>query len=213
MNIRVLIVDDHAVVRQGLRLLLDAQEHIDVVGEAQDGDTAVQMARAMQPDVILMDLLMPEMDGIETTKAILGHGVESRILMLTSSLEDQLVKESLRAGAHGYILKASRAAELVQAIERVAAGQSSLDPAAAQVVMQQVRSDDPIDSLTARERDVFDQMARGQNNHDIAETLTISEATVRTHVGSILDKLMLRDRTQVMIYALKRGLVRLEDLP
>jgi NarL family two-component system response regulator LiaR len=213
MKIRVLIVDDHAVVRQGLRLLLDAQDNIEVVGEAADGETAIQMGRTLEPDVILMDVLMPEMDGIETTRAILGHGVESRILMLTSSLEDQLVKEALRAGAHGYILKASRAAELVQAIERVAAGQSALDPAAAQVVMQQVRSDDPLDSLTTREREVFDQMARGQNNHDIAEILTISEATVRTHVGSVLDKLMLRDRTQVMIYALKRGLVRLEDLP
>jgi len=153
MKIRVLIVDDHAVVRQGLRLLLDAQDNIEVVGEAADGETAIQMGRTLEPDVILMDVLMPEMDGIETTRAILGHGVESRILMLTSSLEDQLVKEALRAGAHGYILKASRAAELVQAIERVAAGQSALDPAAAQVVMQQVRSDDPLDSLTTRERE------------------------------------------------------------
>ncbi len=213
MTIRILIVDDHAVVRQGLRLLLDAQDSIDVVGEAADGETAIQMARTIQPDVILMDLLMPEMDGIETTRTIIGYGVPSRILMLTSSLEDHLVKEALRAGAHGYILKASRSSELVQAIERVAAGQSALDPAAAQVVMQQVRSDDPLDNLTGREREVFDLMAHGLNNHDIAESLTVSEATVRTHVGSVLDKLMLRDRTQVMIYALKRGLVRLEDLP
>jgi DNA-binding NarL/FixJ family response regulator len=197
MTIQVLIVDDHAIVRQGLRLLLDAQPEINVVGEAPDAAMAVQMARTLKPDVILMDLLMPGMDGIEATRQIIALKLPSRVLVLSSSLEDQLVKQALQAGARGYILKASRSAELVQAIEKVAQGLSMLDPAA---------------SLTGREREVFDEMARGLNNAEIANTLSVSEATVRTHVASILDKLTLRDRTQVTIYALKRGLIRLEDL-
>lgn len=212
MTIRVLIVDDHAVVRQGLRLLLDAQSHIEVVGEAPDGEMAIQMARTLKPDVILMDLLMPGMSGVEAIRQLQTFNLPSRVLVLSSSLEDQLVKQALQAGARGYILKASRSSELVQAIERVAQGQSSLDPAAAQVLMQQVQSNDPLETLTAREREVFDGMARGWNNAEIANKLSVSEATVRTHVASILDKLTLRDRTQVTIYALKRGLIRLEDL-
>lgn len=212
MTIRVLIVDDHAVVRQGLRLLLDAQPNIDVVGESPDGEMAIQMARALKPDVILMDLLMPGMSGVEAIRQLQTLNLPSRVLVLSSSLEDQLVKQALQAGARGYILKASRSSELVEAIERVAKGQSMLDPAAAQVLMQQVQSNDPLESLTAREREVFNGMARGWNNAEIANALNVSEATVRTHVASILDKLTLRDRTQVTIYALKRGLIRLEDL-
>ncbi|MDX1993966.1 MAG: response regulator transcription factor [bacterium] len=213
MVYRILIVDDHAVVRQGLRLLLDAQPSIEVIGEAADAPMGIQMAQQLQPDVILMDLLMPGMDGIEAIRRLQALKVNCRVLVLTSSLEDQLVKQALQAGAHGYILKASRAADLVQAIERVGEGLSVLDPAAAQVVMQQARQQDPLESLTARERDVFDMMARGYNNPEIADSLSVSEATVRTHIASVLDKLVLRDRTQVMVYALKRGLVRLEDLP
>lgn len=213
MTIRVLIVDDHAVVRQGLRLLLEAQTTITVVGEAPDGRMGVQLAHEMKPDVILMDLLMPGMSGIEAIRQINAGKLPSRVLVLTSSLEDQLVKQALQAGAHGYILKASRAADLVQAIERVGQGLSALDPAAAQVVMQHTREHDPLVTLTAREHEVFEMMARGHNNTEIAEKLVVSEATVRTHVASVLDKLTLRDRTQVMVYALKRGLIRLEDLP
>jgi DNA-binding NarL/FixJ family response regulator len=212
MTIRVLIVDDHAVVRQGLRLLLDAQPNIDVIGEAPDGDMAIQMARTLKPDVILMDLLMPGMSGVDAIRQLQTLNLPSRVLVLSSSLEDQLVKQALQAGARGYILKASRSSELVEAIERVAKGQSMLDPAAAQVLMQQVQSNDPLETLTAREREVFNGMARGWNNAEIANELNVSEATVRTHVASILDKLTLRDRTQVTIYALKRGLIRLEDL-
>lgn len=211
--IRVLIVDDHAVVRQGLRLLLDAQQHIRVVGEAADGPMAIQMARELRPDVILMDLLMPGMSGIEAIQHITDLKLESQILVLSSSLEDQLIKQALQVGARGYILKASRAADLVQAIERVAQGLSSLDPAATQVLMQQVQSQDPLEALTAREREVFDAMAHGLSNPEIAEHLSVSEATVRTHVANVLDKLTLRDRTQVIIYALKRGLIHVEDLP
>jgi NarL family two-component system response regulator LiaR len=211
--ISVLIVDDHAVVRQGLRLLLDAQSGITVVGEAADGPMAIQMARQLEPDVILMDLLMPGMNGIETMRHLQKLELNSKVLVLTSSLEDQLVKQALQAGAHGYVLKASRAMELVQAIGRVAQGISALDPAAAQVLMHQVQGHDPLETLTAREREVFDVMARGMNNAEIADHLSVSEATVRTHIANILDKLALRDRTQVTIYALKRGLIRVEDLP
>jgi NarL family two-component system response regulator LiaR len=213
MIIRVLIVDDHAVVRQGLRLLLDAQPGIEVVGEAPDGTMAVQMAQELHPTVLLVDLLMPSMSGVEVIRRVNELGLESKTLVLSSSLEDQLVKQALQAGANGYILKASRSSELVSAIERVAAGQPALDPAAAQVVMQQVRTGDPLQTLTAREREVFELLARGLNNTEIAERLTVSEATVRTHIASLLDKLSLRDRTQVTIYALKRGIIRVEDLP
>jgi NarL family two-component system response regulator LiaR len=212
-QITVLIVDDHAVVRQGLRLLLDAQPGITVVGEAADGLMAIQMTRQLEPTVILMDLLMPGMNGIDTMHRLQELKLESKVLVLSSSLEDQLVKQALQAGAHGYVLKASRAMELVQAIERVAQGISALDPAAAQVLMHQVQTHDPLETLTTREREVFDVMARGMNNAEIADHLIVSEATVRTHIANILDKLALRDRTQVTIYALKRGLIRVEDLP
>ncbi len=211
--IRVLIVDDHAVVRQGLRMLLDAKNHIEIVGEAADGESAVQMAKTLQPDVILMDLLMPTMSGVEAIEHIQASSAKTGILALTSSLEEQLVKRALQAGAQGYILKASRASDLVQAIEDVAEGKTSLDPAAAQVLMKQVTNRDPVEELTARERDVFDALARGKTNPEISSSLHITEATVRTHIASILDKLELRDRMQVMIYALKRGLVHIDDLP
>lgn len=213
MTIRVLIVDDHAVVRQGLRLLLEGQTDLEVVGEAADGEMAIQMTRSLRPDVLLLDLLMPGMSGIDVIQQLRQEGLESNILVLTSSLEDQIVKQALQAGAHGYLLKASRSADLIQAIQRVAQGLSVLDPAATQVLMHQVQSNDLLETLTAREREVFDAMAHGKNNVEIASHLKVSEATVRTHIASVLEKLALRDRTQVIIYALKRGLVRVEDLP
>lgn len=212
MTIQVLIVDDHAVVRQGLRSLLENQPGIVVAGEAADGATAVAMAEELTPDVILMDLLMPGMSGIEAIRRIHESGSTARMLVLSSSVEDQLVKQALQAGAHGYVLKAIRVADLVAAIERVAQGLRALDPAATEVIMHHVQEQDPIDLLTAREREVFEGLARGWSNVEIAEHLSVSEATVRTHISNILDKLTLRDRTQVMVYALKRGLVRLEDL-
>lgn len=211
--VQIIIVDDHAVVRQGLRMMLDAQPDITVIAEAPDGQTAVNLARSLHPDLILLDLLMPEMDGIETIQHLREAGVESKILVLTSSLEDEAIKQALKAGAQGYLLKASRSTELVRAIQRVIAGEEVLDPAAAQALIRQVRSDDPLETLTGRERDVFDLLARGQTNSDIAASLHISEVTVRTHIMNIFDKLDVRDRTQIMIYALKRGLVHLDDLP
>lgn len=213
MTISVLIVDDHAVVRQGLRVLLESQPQIEVVGEASDGALAVEMAQKLKPDVILMDLLMPGVGGIEAIRRLQELKNPSKVLVLTSSLEDQLVKQALQAGAQGYVLKAIRSAELVHSIERIAQGASVLDPAATQVLMHQVTGHDPLEMLTTREREVFDGMARGWNNPEIATNLKVSEATVRTHIANVLDKLALRDRTQVTIYALKRGLIRVEDLP
>lgn len=212
MTIRVLIVDDHAVVRQGLRLLLESQPGIEVVGEAGDGTAAVQMTRMLSPDVVLLDVIMPGMNGIDVMREFQASHLPARVLVLTSSLEDHLLKQALEAGAEGFLLKTSRAADMLQAIERVAQGISVLDPAAAQVVMQQARGHDPLNTLTEREREVFDVVARGYSNAEIAEQLHVTEATVRTHIAAILDKLNLRDRTQVMVYALKRGIVRPEEL-
>ena len=212
MSIRVLIVDDHAIVRQGLRLLLENQPTIEVVGEAGEGETAIQMAASLQPDIMLLDLIMPDLSGIDVLRKIQERGIQTRCLVLTSSADDHLIKQALQAGAHGYMLKTSRAADMVQAIERVAQGINVLDPIAAHLVMQQARDQDPLTSLTDRESEVFNLLARGHNNTEIAHQLVISEATIRTHLGSILDKLALRDRTQVMAYALKRGIVRAEDL-
>jgi NarL family two-component system response regulator LiaR len=211
--IRVLLVDDHAVVRQGLRLLLESSPDVEVVGEAEDGAAALRHAATLRPDVILLDLLMPGMDGIETIRRLRADGLPGEVLVLTASLDDHLVKGALQAGARGYVLKVSRPAELVEAVRRVARGEEALDPAAARALVQQLRGRDPLAGLTPREREVFDALARGLNNPQIAAALHVSEATVRTHIAAVLDKLELPDRTQVTIYALKRGLIRVEDLP
>ena len=213
MPIRILIVDDHAVVRQSLRQVIDAQPDVEVIAEAADGDMAVQLAETLTPDVILMDLLMPEVSGVEAIKRIIAQQPSMRIVALTSSIEEKQVTEALQAGAQGYILKSSRVNDVIEAIRRVADGQNVLDPAAAQVIMQQTRIHDPLDTLTQRERDVFDHLAQGYTNPEISQKLNISEVTVRTHIAKLLEKLSLRDRTQVVIYALKRGLIRVDDLP
>lgn len=211
--IRVLIVDDHAIVRQGLRLMLESQPHIEVVGEAESSEAAIELVMQARPDVVLMDLLMPGMDGVEGIQRIRMVAPDTRVLVLSSVLEDNLVRRAIQAGAYGYILKASRPAELLRAIDQVHRGQNALDPAAGQILVRQVQSADPLTLLTAREQEVFEAMARGLTNPEIASTLNVSEGTVRTHIVNVLDKLQLRDRTQVTIYALKRGLIRLDDLP
>jgi NarL family two-component system response regulator LiaR len=192
---------------------LEAQPHLRVIGEADSSNSALQMVQQHAPDVVLMDLLMPGINGIEGIRQILAQRPQTHILVLSSSLEDHLIKQALQAGAHGYILKASRPAELLKAIDQVAQGMNALDPAAGQVLVRQVQTADPLEMLTARERDIFDALARGLTNPEIANSLHISEGTIRTHIASVLDKLQLRDRTQVTIYALKRGLIQLDDLP
>ncbi|MBW4438979.1 MAG: response regulator transcription factor [Pleurocapsa minor GSE-CHR-MK-17-07R] len=208
-----LIVDDHAIVRQGLRLLLEAHPGIQIVGEAKDAESAVILAKSRQPMLILMDLIMPGMGGLEGIRQILALGFNPRILVLTSSVEEHLVKKALLAGAHGYILKASRPAELIQSIEKVIGGELALDQGTSDILVRSVIKHDEMDRLTEREREIFDVMARGFTNLQIAEQFTISEGTVRTHVANILGKLAIRDRTQLTIYALKRGLIQLDDLP
>jgi NarL family two-component system response regulator LiaR len=213
MSIRVLIVDDHAVVRQGLRALLESRPELVVVGEAADGQGALDQARTLRPDVVLLDLLLPDLSGAEVTERLRTEGLPCKVLILTSSLEERLVAAAVRAGADGYLLKATRVADLVHAIAEVAAGKRVLDPAATQALFAQLRQADPLAELSAREREVFAALARGRANPEIAAALQISEATIRTHAASVLEKLQLRDRTQVIIFALKHGLVRPEDMP
>lgn len=213
MGISVLIVDDHAVVRQGLQALLANRPEVQIVGEAADGAQALELAQALRPDVILLDLLMPKMDGVAVLQQVRQLGLPSKVLILSSALDDERVLAAVRAGADGYILKASRVGELVQAIVRVAEGQRVLDPAVTQVLVGHLHEADPLTRLSAREREVFELLARGRSNSEIAATLHVGEATIRTHVASVLDKLGLRDRTQIMIYALKRGVIRIENLP
>ena len=212
MTIQVLIVDDHAIVRQGLRLLLEPQANIEVVGEAADGHIALQLIASFNPDVVLLDLWMAGLDGLGVLKQLQDAADKPAVIVLTSSLEEQQIKQALAHGAMGYLLKTSRSSEVISAIEQVASGKPVLDPAATRVMIQQTQSQDPLEKLTGRERDVFDLMALGRNVAEVALTLTVSEATIRTHVAHVLDKLGLRDRVQIMAYALKRGLVRTDDL-
>jgi NarL family two-component system response regulator LiaR len=214
-SIRVLIVDDHAIVRRGIRALLATEEGIEVAGEAQDGQEALERIRALRPDVILLDLLMPTMDGIEVTRRVIAEDPQARILVLTSFAADDKVFPAIKAGASGYLLKDTGPRELVRAIRQVHRGESSLSPAIARKVLQELSrpSDRPLtpEPLTEREVEVLQVVARGKSNQEIAEELVISEATVRTHVSNILGKLHLASRTQAALYALREGLASLDD--
>lgn len=213
--IRVLIVDDHAIVRKGIRALLAEIEGIEVVGEAGDGQEAVNQAEALRPDVILMDLVIPRMSGIDAIREITAHQAGARILVLTSFAANDKVFPAIKAGALGYLLKDSEPADLVQAIQQVHRGEPSLHPTIARKVLQELkhlpkRTPAP-DPLTARELEVLRLVARGLTNPEIAERLTVKEATVRSHVSNILSKLHLANRVQATLYALHEGLVSLED--
>jgi NarL family two-component system response regulator LiaR len=214
-TIRVLIADDHAVVREGIRAFLTTKPDMIVVGEASNGGEAIEAALRLQPDVILMDLLMPEVDGITAIRQIRATQPDARILVLTSFATDDQVFPAIKAGALGYLLKDSGPTDLVRAIQQVYRGESSLHPTIARKVLQMLTQPAPqprtTDPLTDREVDVLRLLAQGQSNGEIAGTLKVSEGTVRTHVSSILAKLHVASRTQAALYALREGLASLED--
>jgi len=216
-SIGVLVVDDHVVVRRGIRALLATVDGVQVLGEAQDGQEALEKVDTLRPDVILLDLLMPRMDGIEVTRRVLAKDPEKRILVLTSFAADDKVFPAIKAGALGYLLKDTGPEALVRAIRQVYRGESSLSPAIARKVLQELSrpSDRPPteEPLTEREVEVLQVVARGMSNQEIAEQLMISEATVRTHVSNILGKLHLASRTQAALYALREGIASLDDAP
>jgi two-component system, NarL family, response regulator LiaR len=208
--ITVLIVDDHAVVRQGLRTFLDLQPDIKVVGEAADGTEALAQAQALLPDIILMDLVMPNQDGVSATRAITSAVPSSKVLVLTSFSEDEKVFASIKAGAHGYLMKDVLPPELVKAIRTVYRGEAQLHPEIARKLMNEFSTPVPTapkHDLTERELDVLRLIAQGKSNKGIAEDLILSEKTVKTHVSNILQKLHLSDRTQAAVYALKQKIV------
>ena len=214
-SIDVLVVDDHAIVRKGIRALLTEYEDIEVVGEASDGLEAVTQAQALNPDVILMDLVMPGTDGIEATRQITADEPCPRVLVLTSFAGDDKVFPAIKAGALGYLLEDSEPADLVDAIRHVNRGEPSLQPSIAQKVLRELqrpstRPPAP-DPLTEREMEVLRLVAKGMSNPEIARQLVVTEATVRTHVSNILGKLHLANRVQATLYALHEGITSLDD--
>jgi len=207
MTIRIVLVDDHSVVRKGLRTFLTYDPELEVVGEAADGAQALNLARELKPDVVLMDLLMPVMDGIAATAAIRRECPETEVLALTSVLEDASVVGAVRAGAIGYLLKDIQADALCQAIKAAAAGQVQLTPKAAARLMQVLSTLESPQALTERETDVLRLLAQGQSNKQIAHSLHNTEQTIKTHVSNILSKLGVQSRTQATLYAIRVGLV------
>ncbi|MCK5315629.1 MAG: response regulator transcription factor [Anaerolineales bacterium] len=212
-NIQILITDDHAIVRKGLRTLVESEPGMEVVGEAADGVEAVFKARSLNPDVILMDMMMPRMDGLEAINEIIRENPEARILVITSFAEDDKIFPAIKAGALGYLLKDSTPEQLIQAIYAVYNGESSLHPSIALKVIRELNRPSELppteEPLTTREVEVLKLVARGLTNQEIAEILVISERTVGNHIGNILNKLHLANRTQAALYALREGLVDL----
>jgi DNA-binding NarL/FixJ family response regulator len=207
MVIRVLIVDDHSVVREGLRMFLARDPELEVVGEAADGAEAIAQARQLRPDVVVMDLLMPVLDGIATTRAMRSELPETEVLALTSVLERSSVVEAIQAGAIGYLLKDTQAAELRTAIKAAAAGQVHLSAQASAYLLGAMRMPERPEPLTPRERDVLGLLAQGHSNKEIARTLHLVEETVKFHVRHILAKLEVQSRTQAVLAAIRLGIV------
>ena len=213
--IRVVVADDQGMVRAGFRSLLESESGVEVVGEAGDGEAAVAAVRRLRPDVVLMDIRMPVLDGITATRRLVESGTATRILVLTTFDLDEYVFQALRAGASGFLLKDARAEDLVAAIRTVAAGETLLAPSVTRRVVDAfVRQPTPspklveaLGDLTPREREVLELLARGNSNADIARALVVSDATAKTHVSNVLGKLGLRDRVQAVIFAYESGLV------
>jgi NarL family two-component system response regulator LiaR len=210
MSIRILLVDDHAVVRQGLKMFLGLDPDLEVVGEAENGEEAIRLTRDLNPDVVLMDLLMPVMNGIDAITHIRRDIPDTEVIALTSVLEDEAVMKAMRAGAIGYLLKDTQAEELRRAIKAAAAGQVQLSPQAAARLMREVQTPDSPEKLTERETDVLRLLALGRANKEIALELNIGEKTVKTHVSSILRKLNVPSRTQAALHAVRIGLVSVQ---
>jgi DNA-binding NarL/FixJ family response regulator len=211
--IRVLVVDDHAVVREGLRTFLELQDGIEVVGEAADGEQAVAQAAQLEPDVILMDLVMPHLDGIGAMRELRARSSPSRVIVLTSFLDDERLMPALQAGAAGYLLKDVEPAELARAVRIACADEALIDPTVAARLLQTLSSHesargahDGIEHLTRREREVLELIALGHSNKRIALELGVAEKTVKTHVGHLLAKLGVADRTQAALFAVQHGL-------
>ena len=211
--ITVLIADDHPIVRQGMQMLIEVQDGIEIVAVVENGAEAVQVAQAKQPAVALLDLNMPDLDGIEATKAIKSASPNTQIVILTSHHEDSMVFPAIKAGALSYLLKSTKPDDVVSAIRAAANGESRLHPRVARRLMDEVAGTRvSADVLTTRELEVLKEIAKGHDNKTIAANLILSEKTVKTHVSNILSKLQLADRTQAAIYALKARLVPLDDI-
>jgi DNA-binding NarL/FixJ family response regulator len=211
--IRVMLVDDQALVRSGFRMILDARHDLEVAGEADDGAVAVELARELDPDVILMDIRMPNLDGVEATRQIVERGLRARVLILTTFDLDDYVYAALRAGASGFLLKDVEPAELVDAIRVVASGNALFGPSVTRRLLDHFAAHEDttppsLDSLTEREREILRLLASGLSNAEIADKLVVSETTVKSHVSSVLRKLGVRDRVQAVIAAYEAGLVR-----
>jgi DNA-binding NarL/FixJ family response regulator len=215
--VSILLADDQELLRMGFRLVLEAQPDLEVAGEAGDGEQAVELVAKLDPDIVLMDVRMPTMDGVEATRRIVAAGARSRVIILTTFDLDEYAYSALRAGASGFLLKDAPPADLLSAIRSVARGDAVVAPSTTRRLLESVADrlpnpsgtvpPDDLELLTAREREVLVEVARGLSNAEIAETLVLAEATVKTHVGNILAKLALRDRVQLVIFAYDHGLV------
>lgn len=208
MTIKVILVDDHEMVRLGLKSFLNLQPDVEVVGEAENGRAGIALALDLRPDVVVMDLVMPELDGVEATLQLLKDWPEAKILVLTSYLDNEKIYPVIEAGAKGYMLKTSNAAEILNSIKKVASGQQAIETEVNRKMREYEDEPHLHDELTARERDILALLAKGYDNQTIADELFISLKTVKTHVSNILSKLDVTDRTQAVVYAFQHKLVK-----